>query len=70
MLLARAWHISAGEVVRRLLDNFVKQHIEATFNPDTKRVAITTGELAGRSYKSPSGAAIGVVQALNPHVCR
>lgn len=93
MLLARAWRISPGEVVRRLLDDFVKvdgerpaaqqtepldgiriyadyegQHVEATFSPATKRVVITSGALAGYSYKSPSGAAIGVVQALNPNV--
>lgn len=93
MLLARAWRFSPGEVVRRLLDDFVQvdlevpadqraesaasiriyaeyegQRIEATFDPATKRVVITSGTLAGCSYKSPSGAAIGVVQALNPNV--
>jgi hypothetical protein len=31
-------------------------------------VDITNGVLNGRSYRSPSGAAIGVVQALNPEV--
>lgn len=91
-LLARAWEISEGEVVRRLLDRFVQppslattgdasatdtiaiyadyegRHIEAIFHRATKRVDITDGVLAGRSFKSPSGAAIGVVQALNPNV--
>lgn len=36
--------------------------------PETKRVEITSGVLAHRSYKSPSGAAVGVVQAYNPSV--
>lgn len=90
VLLARAWEISEGEVVRRLLDRFVEPgispgeeddaeavgiyadyegtHVEAVYRPATKRVEITSGVLQGRSYRSPSGAAIGVVQALNPNV--
>lgn len=44
------------------------KHIEATFDPATRRVDLTSGPLAGRSFKSPSGAAIAVVQALNPNV--
>ena len=43
-------------------------HVEAIYYPSTKRVDITSGVLSGRSYRSPSGAAIGVVQALNPQV--
>jgi hypothetical protein len=42
--------------------------IEGVFQPSTKRLEITTGVLAGRSFKSPSGAAIAVVQAHNPEV--
>lgn len=42
--------------------------IEGVFHPDTKRIDITTGVLAGRTFKSPSGAAIAVVQAHNPEV--
>jgi hypothetical protein len=93
VLLARAWQISDGEVVRRLLDTFVKpadenknsgpeslddevsiyadyegNHIDAIYHKATKRVDVTSGVLRGRSYKSPSGAAIGVVQAHNPNV--
>jgi hypothetical protein len=91
VLLARAWEISEGEVVRRLLDRFVTAgddtdeesapddavpiyadyegtRVEALYHPTTKRVEITSGVLKSRSYKSPSGAAIGVVQALNPNV--
>jgi hypothetical protein len=92
MLLARAWQISGGEVVRRLLDDFVKvddtvtghqkppddavqvyadyegNHIEAIYRTTTKRIDIISGVLKGRSYKSPSGAAIAVVQAHNPAV--
>ncbi|RAS60688.1 hypothetical protein C8D87_111107 [Lentzea atacamensis] len=43
-------------------------HVEAEFHPATRRVSITSGSLTGRSFKSPSGAAIAVVQALNPSV--
>ncbi|SFQ17694.1 hypothetical protein [Amycolatopsis rubida] len=92
MLLARAWQVSGGEAVRRLLDHFVREvgtpaagqepaddgvpiyadyggeRVEARYHKATKRVDITSGVLAGRSYKSPSGAAMGVVQALNPNV--
>lgn len=91
ILLARAWNVSEGEVVHRLLDAFTKRdhadtttedaaesvaiyadyeghRIEAAFYPATRRVDIGTGPLAGRSFRSPSGAAIGVVQALNPNV--
>jgi hypothetical protein len=91
-LLARAWEISEGEVVRRLLDKFCEpsisavradgepddvvaiyadydgNRVEAVFHRKTKRVDIVSGVLAGCSYKSPSGAAIGIVQALNPSV--
>lgn len=44
------------------------QHIEASYDPASRRVGIVSGPLAGRSFKSPSGAAIAVVQALNPNV--
>jgi hypothetical protein len=43
-------------------------HIEAEFHPATRRVIVTSGPLTGRFFKSPSGAAIAVVQALNPNV--
>jgi hypothetical protein len=42
--------------------------IEGVFYPGTRRLDITAGVLAGRSFKSPSGAAIAVVQAHNPEV--
>ena len=89
-LLARAWSVREGEVIRRLVNAFVNQdaepvagglvapvaiyadyeghHVEAEFHPATKRVSVTSGPLTGRSFKSPSGAAIAVVQALNPTV--
>lgn len=40
----------------------------ATYEPATHRVTITEGPLAGRSYKSPSGAAIAVVTHYRPSV--
>lgn len=42
--------------------------IEGEFEPHTGRLIITTGSLAGRAFRSPSGAAIAVVQNLNPTV--
>jgi hypothetical protein len=42
--------------------------VEAVFYPTTKRVDIVSGTLAGRSYRSPSGAARAVVQVHNPSV--
>jgi hypothetical protein len=94
LLLARAWEISAGEVVGRLLDEFLADgdephgpdgsdaaeqgvlihavyegnRIDAIYWPATRRVDVTSGTLTGRSYKSPSGVAIAVVQAYNPSV--
>ncbi|WP_370943971.1 DUF4357 domain-containing protein [Amycolatopsis sp. cg5] len=84
-LLARAWSISEGEVISRLLDQF--QHgapgsestveifgiyqetrVEAVYHTASERVDVTTGELAGQSFKSPSGAACAVVAALNPDI--
>lgn len=42
--------------------------VEGEFEPHTGRVIIGNGPLAGRAYRSPSGAAIAVVQSLNPTV--
>lgn len=42
--------------------------IDAVYHPSTKRIDITTGVLAGRSFKSPSGAAIAVVRAHKPNI--
>lgn len=42
--------------------------IEAVFHRKTKRVDITSGVLAGCSYRSPSGAAAGVVKMINANV--
>jgi hypothetical protein len=44
------------------------KRIEALFDPDTGRVTITSGDLAGKACKSPSRAAIEVVTLLNPGV--
>lgn len=40
--------------------------IEAVFDRLTNTVTVTSGELEGRSYTSPSSAAIAVVEAINP----
>ncbi|WP_191301436.1 hypothetical protein [Lentzea cavernae] len=89
-LLARVWDVSPSDVIRRLLDEFVRsggqasrehgddevpihamyegQRIDAVYHTRTKRVDSGTGVLAGRSFKSPSDAAMAIVQALNPKV--
>lgn len=95
-LLAMAWQITEGEVVARLLREFVKHNapqdtesdnrnpasdekvpihavyegkrIEAVYQTSSRSVTITSDRLAGNSYKSPSGAAIAVVQEHNPSV--
>jgi hypothetical protein len=90
-LLARAWSVSEGDVVRRLLDSFrnssapadisrsdaatVPVHAiyagvrtEGLYDPVTESLSITTGQLAGRAFSKPSGAAVALVQALSPDV--
>jgi hypothetical protein len=90
--LARAWKITEGAVVARLVEHFVEQpaseqlrtkapgsaipiyvvydttRIDATFDPATKSVTITSGKLKDRAFASPSGAAVAVVSAYNPSV--
>jgi hypothetical protein len=44
------------------------QRIEGRFFPTSGRLEILSGPCGGRSFKSPSGAAIAVVQAINPTV--
>lgn len=42
--------------------------IDGLFEPISERLLITNGDLAGRRFKSPSGAAAAVVRLLNPAV--
>jgi hypothetical protein len=42
--------------------------IDAVYEPDTRRVEVRSEPLAGRWFKSPSGAACEVVRHLNPGV--
>ncbi len=41
---------------------------EGVFEIDSQRLSITSGELEGQMFKSPSGAAMEVVRLLNPTV--
>src|SRR5205809_209920 len=41
---------------------------DATFDPATRVVTITSGPLSGRRFTSPSGARTAVVRLLNPSV--
>ncbi|MEV6425666.1 hypothetical protein [Streptomyces sp. NPDC051662] len=89
-LLARAWDVTPGEAVRRLVDHFqhpspaaapsapasnqVAVHaiydgvrIPGLYDPATQALTITEGPAAG-TYRTPSGAASAVLQALKPHV--
>ena len=42
--------------------------IEGVFDRETGTLTISSGPLAGTSYKSPSGAAVDVVHVINPKV--
>ena len=42
------------------------RRVEGRFVPATARLAVTTGELAGQVFASPSAAAGAVLAALNP----
>lgn len=42
--------------------------VEGTFDDQTKSVTVSSGDLAGTTYKSPSRAAIEVVRHLNPTI--
>jgi hypothetical protein len=42
------------------------RRVEGLFLPATRRLTVTTEPLAGKHFKSPSGAATAVVRALNP----
>lgn len=41
---------------------------QGLFDPSTEALRITEGPLAGKFYKSPTGAAVAVVQHVNPSV--
>lgn len=93
-LLARAWGISEGKAVSRLVNHFQQaptapstvpdaaavpdqavpvhalysgRRIAGYYTPATRGLSITDGPGAGH-YKTPSGAAAAVLQALNPGV--
>jgi hypothetical protein len=90
-LLSRAWGVTPGEAVRRLVEHFqqpptaadaplpldaqaVPVHalyegtrIPGLYYREARSLTITAGPAAGH-YKSPSGAATAVLQALNPAV--
>ncbi|WP_370946690.1 hypothetical protein AB5J62_03760 [Amycolatopsis sp. cg5] len=42
--------------------------IEGLFNTQSQSLTITNGELSGRQFKSPSGAAMAMVRHLKPSV--
>ncbi|MCZ4120243.1 hypothetical protein [Streptomyces sp. H39-S7] len=90
-LLARAWDVSPGEAVRRLVEHF--QHASPTattrpapagswvavhaiydgvrvpglYDPASRALTVTDSPAAG-AYRTPSGAASAVLQALKPQV--
>ncbi|CAL9474975.1 hypothetical protein [Streptomyces sp. enrichment culture] len=90
-LLARAWEVSPGDAVRRLIEHFQRPgaaapaaaggggqrvavhalyggvRIEGEYDPATRTLTVTEGPAIGH-YRSPSGAASAVLQALNPKV--
>ncbi|WP_433316910.1 DUF4357 domain-containing protein [Micromonospora chersina] len=58
----------AAEQARQVPVHVVYQNtrVQGLFEPDTNLLKITTGDLAGRTYSSPSSAAIAVVEKMNP----
>lgn len=44
------------------------QRTDAVFDPATDEVTVTSGPLSGRTFSSPSGAAVAVVHEINPRV--
>ncbi|WP_217206571.1 hypothetical protein [Streptomyces sp. AC550_RSS872] len=89
-LLARAWDVTPGEAVRRLVEHFqqpapatrptastderVAVHalyggvrVEGEYDPVTQSLTVTEGPALGH-YRTPSGAASAVLQAVKPHV--
>ncbi|KJK11984.1 hypothetical protein UB45_11910 [Terrabacter sp. 28] len=44
------------------------RRVSGLYDPRTKALTVTSTPLEGSKYKSPSGAAIAVVQATNPKV--
>jgi hypothetical protein len=89
-LLARAWNVTPGEAVRRLVEHFqqpspaahstaradkqVAVHaiydgvrVPGLYDPTSQALTITEGPAAG-AYRTPSGAASAVLQALKPQV--
>src|SRR5919198_502573 len=65
-----------GPVARRSLDGeqmpvyaiYRSTRIEALFDPKTEGMTGTTAPIEGKKFRSPSGAARAVVEALNPKV--
>ena len=47
---------------------YAATRIEATFDPETYAVSVTTGPLAGRTYYSPGDACRAVIRRLHPGV--
>lgn len=49
-----------------IYSNYLHSKITGDFNPKTRAVRITSGDLIGTEYSAPSAAAIAVVRDLNP----
>ena len=45
---------------------YADQRVEGTYVPATRRLTVTSGALAGQTFRSPSAAAGAVIAALNP----
>lgn len=88
-LLARAWNVTPGQAVSKLIEHFqlptaaqtsttptelVPVHtiykgvrVEGQFHPVSRALSVTGGPAAG-DYRTPSGAASAVLQALSATV--
>jgi hypothetical protein len=57
----------ASDVINVHAD-YTGHRTQGTYDPVTTRIDITSGPLAGRSFKTPTGAARAVVAQYNPEV--
>lgn len=59
---------SGASSVIKVYADYDGHRTQGTYDPDTTRIDITSGPLAGRSFKTPTGAARAVVAHYKPGI--
>lgn len=73
-MFVNQWPVTTGDTAAEQQDQIPVQAVyeavvtEGLFEVASGRLTITSGDLQGRTYRSPSGAAMAVVRHLNPNV--